>query len=175
MHKLRRFEKLAELDPIELEKRMLEQDEDENDYNIYDTDEAEECENVGGFVKQVLTELSFNNARQIPEDMKRLVTDIIAEEELDHNRCVNRDVIAKRVCRRLESWKEVESNTIDMMVEQDLRREVEGWNKFKEQVGETALEIEFAIFGLLMEELSEEVGVQLGFNGENLKMTSLFK
>ncbi|KAJ0027526.1 hypothetical protein Pint_35902 [Pistacia integerrima] len=182
LHKLRRFEKLAELDPIELEKRMLEQDEDENDHDIYNADEAEEyedCEleswegekNVDGFVKQVFTEFSFNNVRQIPEDMKRLVTDLIAEEEREQNCCVDREVIAKRVCRRLESWKEVESNTIDMMVEQDLRREVDGWKKINEQVAETALEIEFAIFGLLMDELSEELGV----NGENWKMTSLFK
>ncbi|MBA0713350.1 hypothetical protein Golax_012390, partial [Gossypium laxum] len=31
LHKLRRFEKLAELDPIELEKRMLEQEQDDDD------------------------------------------------------------------------------------------------------------------------------------------------
>ncbi|XP_044473096.1 glutamic acid-rich protein-like [Mangifera indica] len=169
LHKLHRFERLAELDPIKLEKRMLKQKDDENDYDIYELDGAEENEdyeiessegekNIDEFVKEVSTKFSFNNVHQIPDAMKRLVIDIVTEEEKEDNCCVNREVIGKRVCRRLELRKENESNTIEMMVEEELRREVDDWNKYKEQVGETTTEIEIAILGLLIEELSEELG-----------------
>ncbi|OMO68256.1 hypothetical protein COLO4_29799 [Corchorus olitorius] len=166
LHKLRRFEKLAELDPIELEKRMLEEEQDDDDdidqeHCIYEQEEEDELElesassdnemNVDGFVNEVLKS-SFHSLRHIPEDMKRLVSDLIAEEQTEQD-C---DIV-KRVCKRLESWKEVESNTIDMMVEQDFRRELDGWKRNQEQIKETALEVEYAIFGLLMEELSEEL------------------
>ncbi|XVE96484.1 hypothetical protein REPUB_Repub02eG0225900 [Reevesia pubescens] len=166
LHKLRRFEKLAELDPIELEKRMLEQDDDYDDNGICDLEEEEEFEhesasldsemNADGFLQEVLKS-SFHNLRHIPEGMKRLVTDLIVEEETEQNCYIDREVVAKRVCKRLESWNGVESNTIDMMVEQDFRRELDGWKRNQEQIKETALEVEYAIFGLLMEELSEEL------------------
>ncbi|KAK2655130.1 hypothetical protein Ddye_008182 [Dipteronia dyeriana] len=166
LHKLRRFEKLAELDPIELEKRLLEQEEDDDDTDndTNDLEEEEESEdyesNVDGFLKQVVSQSNYHNQRRIPEDMKRLMTDLIAEEEREQNWSDDREGVVKRVCRRLESWKEVESNTIDMMVEQDIIKQLDGWKRNdQEQVGETALEIELAIFGLLMEELSEELVV----------------
>ncbi|XWS55968.1 hypothetical protein CRYUN_Cryun09bG0045900 [Craigia yunnanensis] len=168
LHKLRRFEKLAELDPIELEKRMLEQEQDDdNDENgICDLVEEEEFQhesassdselNYDGFLQEVLKS-SFHNLRHIPEGMKRLVSDLIVEEETEQNCYVDREVVAKRVSKRLDSWKEVESNTIDMMVEQDFRREIDGWKNNQEQIRQTALEVEYAIFGSLMEELSEEL------------------
>ncbi|ESR43520.1 hypothetical protein CICLE_v10011456mg [Citrus x clementina] len=170
LHKLRRFEKLAELDPIELEKRILEQEQDYNENDTYDLDQEEEFENyeptspdgekeVDEFVKEVLSKSNFYHVRRIPEDMKRLVVDLLAEEEQEQSWSNDKEAVVKRVCRRLESWKEVESNTIDMMVEHDLRREHDGWRRRQELVGDTALEIEFGIFGLLMEELSEELVV----------------
>ncbi|XP_015901978.3 uncharacterized protein LOC107434963 [Ziziphus jujuba] len=171
LHKLRRFEKLAELDPIELEKRMLEEDDNDDNYDINDREgeeEEEECEdyvsrtsdreeNVYGFVRQVLCKSSFSSMKQIPKDMKRLVSDLIVEEQKQHNAIDNEGEVVERVCERLESWKEVESNTIDMMVEQDFRRELEGWKKNQEQLGETAMDIELSIFGLLVEELAAEL------------------
>lgn len=170
LHKLRRFEKLAELDPIELEKRILEQEQDYNENDTYDLEQEEEFENyeptspdgekeVDEFVKEVLSKSNFYHVRRIPEDMKRLVADLIAEEEQEQSWSNDKEAVVKRVCRRLESWKEVESNTIDMMVEHDLGREHDGWRRRQELVGDTALEIEFGIFGLLMEELSEELVV----------------
>ncbi|RVW48025.1 hypothetical protein CK203_089180 [Vitis vinifera] len=134
---LYRIEKLAELDPIELEKRMLEGlDDDNNDAAQWDA-ESEDC--------------------GIPQDMKRLVSDLIAQEEREQQCSRSREVVVERVCKRLESWTEVESNTIDMMVELDFRRELSGWSKNQEQVDEAAIEIELAIFGLLVEEVSEEL------------------
>ncbi|KAG8483869.1 hypothetical protein CXB51_022582 [Gossypium anomalum] len=150
LHKLRRFEKLAELDPIELEKRMLEQEQDDDD----DDNEHESGSCDVGMVQEVV-KTSFHN---VPEGMKRLVTDLIGEEETEQSCYGDGEAVAKRVRQRLESWKEVESNTIDMMVGQDLRRsEADGWKRSELQISETALEVENAIFGLLMEELSEEL------------------
>ncbi|XP_022744531.1 uncharacterized protein LOC111295338 isoform X2 [Durio zibethinus] len=168
LQKLSRFEKLAQLDPIELEKRMLEQEQDDDNDENGNCDIVEEKEfqhdsaasdgkmNVDGFLDKLLKS-SFHNPRHIPEGMKGLVSDLIAEEETEQNCYIDREEVAKRVCQRLDSWKEVESNTIDMMVEQDFRREIDGWKRNQEQIRETALEVEYAIFGLLMEELSEEL------------------
>ncbi|KAL5545913.1 hypothetical protein UlMin_005600 [Ulmus minor] len=161
LQKLRRFEKLAELDPIELEKRMLEDDDDE-DYDFDNLEEEEECEaddtsSIDGFVQEVLGTSSIDQFQPTPEDMKRLVSDLIVEEGEEQNAIGNGEEVARRVCKRFESWNEVQSNTIDMMVEQDFRKELEGWKKNQEQVGETAIEIELAIFGLLVGELASEL------------------
>ena len=169
LHKLRRFEKLAELDPIELEKRMLEGlDDDNNDAAQWDA-ESEDCvdddesiasdreKKVDDFVREVLNKSRFHHFQGIPQDMKRLVSDLIAQEEREQQCSRSREVVVERVCKRLESWTEVESNTIDMMVELDFRRELSGWSKNQEQVDEAAIEIELAIFGLLVEEVSEEL------------------
>lgn len=177
MHKLRRFEKLAELDPIELEKRMLEEDDDDDDYDFdnqneggvdYEDGDVSKTSyreaNVEGFVRQVLSKSSYGCMKGIiPVDMKRLVSDIIAEEQRQHN-AVNdsEEVVVERVCKRFESWKEVESNTIDMMVEQDFRRELEIWKKNQEQLGDTAVDIELDIFSLLVEELATELAYLSG-------------
>ncbi|KDP42695.1 hypothetical protein JCGZ_23635 [Jatropha curcas] len=161
LQKLRRFEKLAELDPIELEKRMLEQ-EQESDDDDNKTEEKEEefleCEenelqqSIDRFVIQELSK-----SRKIPREMKTLVSDLIKEEEKEGNCFIDRETMVKRVCKKFELWKEVESNTIDMMVEEDFKKEFNGWKMHQEQVKETALEIEFGIFGLLVEELFEEL------------------
>lgn len=168
LQKLRRFEKLAELDPIELEKRIAEHEDDDNSYdgNSEDCFEHESTASsdietdVDELVKEVLIS-SFRNKRRIPEGMKRLVSDLIAEEEAE-NSGLDREGIAKRVCQRLESsWREVESNTIDMMVGMDLRNSehVNVWkrSKYPEEIREIAVEVEYAIFGLLVEEVSEEL------------------
>lgn len=171
---------MAELDPIELEKRMLEQedededeDEDDENYNFSNLEEEgeEECDDIessapdreastlDGFIRGILNKSSFNRVHRVPEHMKRLVSDLIVEESREHQNQIEEgdEEIVRRVCKRFESWKEVKSNTIDMMVEQDFRKELEGWKDNKEQIGQTAVEIELAIFGLLVEELAEEL------------------
>ncbi|VVA21898.1 PREDICTED: zinc-regulated 8 [Prunus dulcis] len=174
LQKLRRFEKLAGLDPIELEKRMSEEEEDD-EYNMddlegqseqYDDDEPETSdsrmeENLDELVREILSQSNFHCIRKrIPEDVKRLVSDLIVEEQKEEEEAAFSDkrvVVVRRVCERFESWKEVESNTIDMMVEQDFRKELDGWKKNQDQVGETAMEIEVAIFALLVDELAMEL------------------
>ncbi|KAF2307598.1 hypothetical protein GH714_030043 [Hevea brasiliensis] len=171
LQKLRRFEKLAELDPVELEKIMLEQEEESDDNNgdVNDIEEevqgednelvfSEREQNIDRFIIEELSKTSFCRLRKIPRDMKRLVSDLIKEEEKEQECVADRETMVKRVCKRFESWKQVESNTIDMMVEQDFEREkINGWKRNQQQVGETTLDIELGIFGLLVEELSEEL------------------
>ncbi|XP_059463019.1 uncharacterized protein LOC132191907 [Corylus avellana] len=164
LQKLRRFEKLAELDPIELEKRMLEtEQDDDSDNDADDLEEEDDLEtsfrekNADEFVMQVLGKSRFHNLLRIPADMKSLVSDLIVEEGREQNAFDNSEEVVNKVCKRLESWKEVQSNTIDMMVEQDFRKEFDGRKRNQEQVGEMASEIELAIFGLLVQEFSEEL------------------
>ncbi|OAY42861.1 uncharacterized protein LOC110619943 [Manihot esculenta] len=156
LQKLHRFEKLAELDPVELGKRMLEQEEEEEEEEEVESDMEQ---SIDRFIIEELSKTIFCRVRKIPRDMKRLVSDLINEEQQQQKYfAADREVMAKRVCKRFESWKEVESNTIDMMVEQDFKtEELNGWKSYQEQVKETALEIELGIFRLLVEELSEEL------------------
>lgn len=170
--KLRRFEKLAELDPVELEKRIFEQETDNDDDNDYVDELNEDDQWVSSHDIEVINKMIIDEIiskprsyglNRVPKDMKRLVWDLINEEQKEQNSIAYEDeAIVKSVCKRLESWKEVESNTIDMMVDQDFKKEHKGWKENQENVKETAVEIELAIFGLLVEELSEEL---IGFNG----------
>ncbi|KAM2466581.1 hypothetical protein PS1_008489 [Malus domestica] len=162
LQKLRRFEQLAGLDPIELEKRMLEEEEDDDDDEC-DDDESETShssreETLDELLREVLSKLNFPCNKSIPEDMQILFMDLIVEEQREVDDAFDRrEEVVRRVCKRFESWKEVESNTIDMMVEQDFRKELDGWKKSQDQMGETAMEIELAIFGLLVQEMAMEL------------------
>ncbi|KAL2933628.1 Sodium-dependent phosphate transport protein 2C [Bienertia sinuspersici] len=139
LHRLHRFEKLSELDPIELEKRLIE---DEEEYAL---EHAKEFEQTQAH--------DFMQVNVKKHGIKRLISDLIIEEECEQNS--SEEQVIKRVCKRLDSWKEVESNTIDIMVEMDLRREIGNWNKSQKEVDETAMDIEVAIFSVLVDELVE--------------------
>ncbi|CAJ1968703.1 unnamed protein product [Sphenostylis stenocarpa] len=149
LDRLCRFEKLAELDPVELEKRMLDQE---------DSKTCGEEKVLGESVVEILSHSRVDAMQQAPEDLKRLVYDLIMEEETEVNSSEERKmVVMRRVCRRLELWKEVECNTIDMMIEEDFSREEGRWKKNTEHKGELVQELELAIFCYLVEELSEEL------------------
>ncbi|XP_061363932.1 uncharacterized protein LOC133307437 [Gastrolobium bilobum] len=156
LDRLSRFEKLAELDPIELEKRMLDQEDNEYETFIEEDDSETSCEEEKGMreiVFEILCQSSVHDRKQAPEELKRLVYDLIMEEEREANYSENRDMVIRRVCGRLELWKEVESNTIDMMIEEDLSREEGGWKKNDVQTRDLVGELELALFGFLVEEL----------------------
>ncbi|KAL3628341.1 hypothetical protein CASFOL_027387 [Castilleja foliolosa] len=121
LYRLRRFEKLAELDTVELERDSLEGSDD------------------------------------MSVDMKKLVSDLITEEKREKVNSCDNEVVMSRVCNKLDSWREVEPNTIDMMIGFDLKGEFDGWTRFNEHVDEISAEIEVAVFGLLVEELSQEL------------------
>ncbi|KAL8239293.1 hypothetical protein R6Q59_015860 [Mikania micrantha] len=144
LQKLKRFERLAGLDPIDLENRMLEQCSSDDEDVLASGEEVstEEC------FREIVNHLGVG---KIPWYMKNLVFDLIEEEK---NEELHK--IVQRVCKRLYSWKVVELNTIDMIVETDFKSE--GWRWCdKESIRDVGIDIEMAIFGLLMEELSHEL------------------
>ncbi|KAF9591168.1 hypothetical protein IFM89_002123 [Coptis chinensis] len=163
LQNLRRFEKLAELDPLELEMRIAEQEDEDSEF-------AEQCHyNDDGLffsvneksdsliVRELLAQSNMHNCKRIPSDIKRLVLDLAAEEGVEETDPCSREFVVKKVCKRLESWKEVESNTIDMMVEFDFKRDANEWLKNPEQLQDVAAMLELAIFDILVEELSDEL------------------
>ncbi|XP_010036720.2 uncharacterized protein LOC104425662 isoform X1 [Eucalyptus grandis] len=166
LYKLQRFEKLAELDPIELEKRMLEleaeEDDDDDDVetDVSATDQAGSFDTTliksDGFIREVI-ELCFTDMRKVPSSLAKLVADLVAEEEGKESKFDEKQTVVKRLYMRMESWKEVDSSTIDMMVENDFRMELDAWKMNQEAVGEMVVEIELAIFSLLVEELLQEL------------------
>ncbi|KAE9619624.1 hypothetical protein Lal_00038078 [Lupinus albus] len=154
LYKLGRFESIAELDPLEFEKRMVDQEEYEYE-TFMENDECED-ENFETLCEEKeLRQIVFE--KHVPEDLKRLVFDLIIEEEREFDSSKDRDMIIRRVTRRLDLWKEVEFNTIDMMIQEDFCREECGWKKNTEQIRDLAREVEFAIFGFLVEEFSEDL------------------
>ncbi|KAI4341956.1 hypothetical protein MLD38_026624 [Melastoma candidum] len=135
---LQRFERLARLDPVELEKRMLESDDEEAETEHEDR----------------LT-VPFPCLRKSPDGISKLVMDLIAEEEgdsesRDHE---NGKSVVARVNKRLESWEGEGSQTIDMIVDGELRAR---WEPGEEQFGLLAGEIEVGMFESLLEELTAE-------------------
>ncbi|CAH2074282.1 unnamed protein product [Thlaspi arvense] len=159
LQKLCRFEQLAGLDPMELEKRMSDQETEEER-----EDEEEEMENQYQceIITQRVLKTYFEDMNEVPEGIEEaLISDLVAEELQNGSGFLDDEAeVAKRVCERLRSWRDVESNTIDMMVEHDFRTESLGsWrSKNDAEVSELVLDIEFEIFEDLVEELSEDIG-----------------
>ncbi|XP_054803604.1 uncharacterized protein LOC129306859 [Prosopis cineraria] len=164
LQKLRRFEKLAELDPLELEKRLLDQEEEEEDETLleehdWEDDDKETPDEENGYSELllgVLRESNWEERGEIRADMKKLICDLLREER-EGSEEEDREKLIRGVCKRLELWREVETNTIDMMVGQDLNGEDEGLKRNGEHVREVAGELEHAIFGFLVEEMSQEL------------------
>lgn len=160
LYKLCRFEKLAELDPIELEKRLMEEEETEEEEeicaHIHMPPAHRRCD-IEAYVKQVLTKADLSLEAKVPRYMERLVSDLIIEEEKSYKWLDDEEILVERVCRKLECWKEVELNTIDMMAEVDFKNEVDQWKSYQEQREETRTEIEVAIFGILLQDLTDEL------------------
>ncbi|CAK8544024.1 unnamed protein product [Lathyrus sativus] len=165
LYKLRRFEKLAGLDPLELEKRMMEDEEDVDETYMEEDDDVEDEESEVSCKENDFKEMVFeavylsmvHDRQQMPQEFKKLIHDLILEEERECISLEERDMVITRICKRVESWKEVESNTIDMMIEEDFSIEDGGWKKNVEQIRNMAGELEFDIFSILVEEFSEEL------------------
>ncbi|GFP97569.1 hypothetical protein PHJA_001901000 [Phtheirospermum japonicum] len=136
LYRLRRFEKLAELDTIELERDSLQGSDDE------DRSDGDE-------------QLSLY--KNMSTDMKKLVSDLITEEKNGIVNSCDNEVVMSRIGNKLDSWREVEPNTIDMMIGFDFKTEFDGWTRFNEQVEDISAAMEVAIFGQLVDELSQEL------------------
>ncbi|KAG2262466.1 hypothetical protein Bca52824_069545 [Brassica carinata] len=154
LQKLCRFEQLAGLDPLELEKRMSDQEDEEDEEEVKS---HYHCE----IITQRVVKTYFEDMREVPEGIEALISDLVAEELRKDSFMEGGEAqVTKRVCERLRSWRDVESNTIDMMVGHDFRTERLGsWrSKNDAEVAEVVLDIEFEIFEDLVEELSQEIG-----------------
>ncbi|GJY78238.1 hypothetical protein Tco_0484039, partial [Tanacetum coccineum] len=117
------------------------------------SDDIEEDLTTDVVLREIIKDL---DTEEVPTHMKKLVLDLMHEEGKNE---LEQDVVIGRVIGRLDSWKMVESNTIDMMVELDFRKEKsEGWRSYDEKkIRETGMDIEVAIFGFLTEELAQEL------------------
>lgn len=166
LNKLRRFERLAALDPLELEKRIAqdeedceEEDGDDKDRSSIEKNERQvkslvalEHENTTEFIKKVLIPLDGPDVhRQTPSTGKSLVLDLAKEETEEGT--IDREVPVKRVCKKIEWWKNVEYNTIDMTVELDFTRERNEWLRNPKEVQEIVIKFEYVILGSLVDEL----------------------
>ncbi|KAG2334615.1 hypothetical protein Bca52824_005795 [Brassica carinata] len=156
LQKLCRFEQLAGLDPLELEETM---------YDQVTEEDSEEEEMINHYQREIITQTVlktyFEDMAKVPEGIEALISDLVAEELQNNSMLQDGEAqVSKRVCERLRSWRDVESNTIDMMVEHDFRTERLGsWrSKNDAQVAEAVVEIEFEIFEGLVEELSQDIG-----------------
>ncbi|CAA7034008.1 unnamed protein product [Microthlaspi erraticum] len=156
LQKLCRFEQLAGLDPMELEKRLSDQESDEE--REEDQEEMEFFDRCDIITQRVL-KTYFEDMTEVPEGIEALISDLVAEDLQNDGVLLDIDSeVAERVCERLRSWRDVESNTIDMMVERDFRTESLGlWrSKNDADVAQEVLDIEFEIFEDLVEELLSE-------------------
>lgn len=155
LDKIRRFERLAALDPFELEKRIAEEEEEEEEDEEDRGGELlveSEHERMEEFVKKVLTRSGVRLQRRlIPLKTKRLVFDL-AEEEREKG-TTDREVLVKKVAMKMESWKNVDSNTIDLSVELDFSRESDEWRKNPREVQEMGIQLQCVIFGNLIDDL----------------------
>ena len=127
---------------------MLDQEEKDEETYIEEGDDTETWDK----------ERDFEDRRQVPEDLKRLASDLIMEEERELNSSEDGEMVMKRICEKLELWEKVEFSTIDMLIEQDFCREdTGGWKKNLEEKRELAGELELSIFEYLVEEFSQEL------------------
>lgn len=166
LHKLRRFEKLAELDPVELEKRIQEEEEEADEDDSIELQEEEDTseedkdeeDTEASLIKDVLRQFGYQGL-ELP-GMKMLISHLIYEEEDEERRKRSDNSVEatmKRVCKRLESWRCVETNTIDMMIRMDLDRETDDWKKFLEQINQVALAAEADLSVTLFVEVLDEL------------------
>ncbi|XP_071700447.1 uncharacterized protein [Rutidosis leptorrhynchoides] len=130
---LLRFERLVELDPIVLERHLLEQCyKEEHDLGV----------------------------EKSPSHVKRLALDITVEEKIKEEQ-VGREIVVRRVCGRLNSWNMVKSKAIGTIVEFEFRSENgEEWKRCDGElnVREIGMHIDVAIFEELLQEFVTSFG-----------------
>ncbi|XP_073138203.1 uncharacterized protein [Henckelia pumila] len=146
LYRLRRFEKLAELDPVELERKMLDSSDEEFDQEtVTEPDQDDDP-------------LSRQDTFLMSINLKNLVTQpVVKEKGKNIGLTRNKEVVFGRIFNRLGSWKEVEFDTIDRMIGMDFKMDFDGWKGFQDLVDDIAVELELELFGMLVEELHGEM------------------
>ncbi|CAM8933217.1 unnamed protein product [Rhodiola kirilowii] len=161
LEKLSRFERLAGLDPLELELRFQEDDQeysDEFDFSDVWEKKCEESESssnkkslsyVDQLAKEVLEQTEFKALKRVPAELKKVIKIVLTEEEGKLVAFDDKNILLERVVRRLASWKEA--------VAFDITDGFFGWGRRQEQLTDAVTEIEASIFAALVEELCEEL------------------
>ncbi|KAL0720974.1 hypothetical protein Bca4012_035573 [Brassica carinata] len=134
LKKLRRFEKLAGLDPVDLEGKMSEEEEE-------DEEESEEDESVSVYDSDVDDAMARESGS--------------VEEERRNKNAEER----QKKWRMMNAWKvgmgaEVD---VDVVVQKDMRVEAGEWTKHGGEVEEAVSDLELSIFFFLIDELSHEL------------------
>jgi hypothetical protein len=141
LKKLRRFEKLAGLDPVELEGKMSEEeDEEEEEY-----EESEEDDNIRIYD-------SDEEYEDVDEAMAR------------ESRCAE-DEKRKKNDERQKKWRMMNAwrvglgaeEDVDAVVRKDLREEAGEWTRHGGEVEEAVSDLEHSIFFVLIDEFSREL------------------
>ncbi|KAL9262933.1 hypothetical protein AKJ16_DCAP23729 [Drosera capensis] len=140
---------VQKLNPFELEKRTQAQ---ERECNRGKSIRPEET-----LLEDNFRQLDFHGLQK--PGMKRLVSHLINEVEEDQRRLKHSDsgmidTVVKRVCKRLETWQNVDPSTTEMMIRTELGGESSDWRKPSEQA---VVEIEAEIFCKLVEEIVEDL------------------
>ncbi|XP_073066726.1 uncharacterized protein [Primulina eburnea] len=145
LYRLRRFEKLAELDPVELERKMLDSSDDEFDQETVTEPDQDDP-------------LSRHDIFLMSTNLKNLGTQPVvkAKGKIASSTSSNKEVVFGVVFNRSGSWKEVEFDTIDRMIDMDFKMDFDGWNGFQELVEDIAVEFELELFEMFVEELHGE-------------------
>lgn len=156
LYKLRKFEKLANLDPLELEKAMMEQlngDDDDVQTESLDDNQSE--------YESFQVELSSSpvnlcsRRNKIPITMGTTCSAQFVEFGKSGTKCMdNGEILLGRILRKIDCWGGEVSRIIDLVVETDFRNELNEWKKCQEQRDETGMLIEVAVFEFLVEELA---------------------
>ncbi|XP_051130472.1 uncharacterized protein LOC127251000 [Andrographis paniculata] len=157
--RLRRFEKLADIGPMELDDEKLLDESGEDDFPEDSESVDKKPLSVDLLVSRVLDQSDIQTAPS--PGMTKLVGDLIVEEK-GERMCRSGEAAAAvvgRIRERLDLWKEVELDTIDMMVGLDMRgkKGADGWTKFAGEIEEAAAEVEAAVCGVVVDELLEEL------------------
>ncbi|KFK36528.1 hypothetical protein AALP_AA4G135900 [Arabis alpina] len=139
LKKLRRFEKLAGLDPVELEGKMPEDEEEE-----YEDSEEDDTIRV------------FDSDEEYGDVDEAIARESERAEEEKRKKNVER----QKRWRMMNAWRVgfgTEEDVDEAMVRKDLREEAGEWTKHGEEVEEAVSDLELSIFIFLIDEFSHEL------------------
>ncbi|CAN8316658.1 unnamed protein product [Cochlearia groenlandica] len=138
LKKLRRFEKLAGLDPVDLEGKMSSKEEEE------EYEESEEDDNMRVY-----------DSEEEYEDVDEAIARERGYEEEEKRK---KNVERQRKWRMMSAWRL--GNGAEEEVEEVVRKDVKGeageWRKHGGEVEETVTDLELSIFLILIDEFSQE-------------------
>ncbi|XP_073298620.1 uncharacterized protein [Primulina huaijiensis] len=146
LYRLQRFERLAELEPNELQRQLLEESDNKDGDNYQGETEGWEDDEPLSLYREnhSLTNSTCQHSTKIFADIKKLTVE-------------EKNVMKSDTCRKLDSWKDKSFEVIYMMIESDFNGNFDGWKEYIKEVSDTAAEMEIEIFDLLVEQLLEEV------------------